>query len=74
MHTPGFPSINFFGNVGVIRTRPGYASSTTYSLDNGDIPKILGIIAGDGTIFVVVRAGVNKYGTTGIPNDLLLNM
>lgn len=51
--TPGFISINFSGNVGVIKTRPGYASSIAYNIDNGGIKEILGTIAGDDTIFIV---------------------
>lgn len=58
MQTSGFRSINFSGNMGVIKTRPGYASSIAYNIDNGDIPEILGTIAGDDTIFIVKKMGV----------------
>ena len=51
--SPGFQSINFSGNMVVIKTRPGYASSIAYNIDNSDIPEILGTIAGDDTIFLV---------------------
>ncbi len=57
MAVPGFQSINFSGNIGVIHTRPGYASSIAYNIDNSDIPEILGTIAGDDTIFIVIREG-----------------
>lgn len=53
--TPGFISINFSGNLGVIKTRPGYASSIAYNIDNSNIPEILGTIAGDDTILIVIR-------------------
>lgn len=55
---PGFVSINFSGNMGVIRTRPGYASSIAYNIDNSGNPHIHGTIAGDDTIFIVVKEGV----------------
>lgn len=55
MMTPGFLSINFSGNMIVIKTRPGYASSIAYNIDNHDIPEILGTIAGDDTIFLVKK-------------------
>lgn len=55
--TPGFLSLNFSGNIGVIKTRPGYASSIAYNIDNSEIPEILGTIAGDDTILVVIREG-----------------
>lgn len=57
---PGFLSINFSGNIGVIRTRSGYASSIAYNIDNGHIEDILGTIAGDDTIFIVVKEGVSQ--------------
>lgn len=59
MGVQGFVSINFSGNVGVIRTRPGYASSIAYNIDNSEIQEILGTIAGDDTIFIVVRDGTD---------------
>ena len=50
MKVPGFISINFSGNIGIIKTRPGYASSIAWNIDNSDIPEILGTIAGDDTM------------------------
>lgn len=55
--TSGFMSINFSGNMGVIRIRPGYASSLAFNIDNSGLPSLLGTIAGDDTIFIVVRDG-----------------
>lgn len=55
----GFLSVQYSGNMGVIKTRPGYASSIAYNIDNSDIPNILGTIAGDDTIFIVVREYAN---------------
>ena len=55
MQVPGFKSIHFSGNMGVIKTRPGYASSIAYNIYNSNIPYILGTIAGDDTIFIVIR-------------------
>jgi len=58
MTVSGFVSINFSGNMGVIKTRPGYASAIAWNIDTSDIPQILGSIAGDDTIFIVIREGV----------------
>ena len=55
----GFLSVQYAGNMGVIKTRPGYASSIAYNIDNSDIPAILGTIAGDDTIFVVIKEYAN---------------
>lgn len=60
--TSGFMSVNFSGNIGVIKTRPGYASSLAYNIDNSGIPSIIGTIAGDDTIFIVVKEGVAHEG------------
>ena len=58
--TSGFISLTFSGNMGVIRTRPGYASSIAYNIDNAGIDCIIGTIAGDDTIFFVVAEGTEK--------------
>ena len=58
MKVPGFVSINFSGNIGIIKTRPGYASSIAWNIDNSDIPEILGTIAGDDTIFIEIKEGI----------------
>ena len=56
----GFISLRFSGNVAVIRTRPGYASSIAYDIDNGHIEEILGTIAGDDTIMMILNEGVTR--------------
>ena len=55
LQTSGFISISFSGNMGVIKTRPGYASSIAYNIDNSESPNIIGTIAGDDTIFIVIK-------------------
>ena len=60
MTIPGFKTITFSGNMGVIRTLPGYASSIAFNIDNSNIRDILGTIAGDDTIFIVLREDANK--------------
>lgn len=59
VQTSGFMSINFSGNMGVIRTRPGYASSIAYNIDNSNLESIIGTIAGDDTIFIVIKEGAD---------------
>lgn len=60
MQVPGFLSIHFSGNMGVIKTRQGYASSIAYNIDASHISCILGTIAGDDTIFIVVAEGTQQ--------------
>ena len=54
LRSNGFISLQFSRNIAVIRTRPGYASSIAYDIDNGECPAILGTIAGDDTIMLVL--------------------
>lgn len=74
MQIPGFLSINFSGNMGVIKTRPGYASAIAWNIDRSDIPQILGTIAGDDTIFIVVREGSSKKDLIEILSKVVPNM
>ncbi len=71
MMTSGFQSINFSGNMVVIKTRPGYASSIAYNIDNSDIPQILGTIAGDDTIFLVKKEGVRTDEVKSILSEII---
>lgn len=74
MKVPGFVSINFSGNMGVIKTRPGYASSIAWNIDNSDIPEIIGTIAGDDTIFIVIKEGVRAQEVVEALSDVVPNM
>ena len=60
LQTSGFVSLNYAGNLGVIKTRPGYASSIAYNIDVSNLPEILGTIAGDDTIFIILKEGSSK--------------
>jgi transcriptional regulator of arginine metabolism len=56
----GYVSIDFSGNVGVIRTLTGHAGSVALALDCLGLETILGTVAGDDTIMVVLREGVTS--------------
>ena len=58
LRSNGFISLQFSHNIAVIRTRPGYASSIAYDIDNRECPAILGTIAGDDTIMLVLAERV----------------
>lgn len=60
LRSNGFISLQFSGNIAVIRTRPGYASSMAYDIDAQEAECILGTIAGDDTILLVLREGERK--------------
>ena len=71
MQIPGFISISYSGNMGVIKTRPGYASALAWNIDRSDIPQILGTIAGDDTIFIVIREGCSPEEVKTALNDAI---
>ena len=60
MTIPGFVSLMFSGNMAVIKTRPGYASSIAWNIDDSNIPELIGTIAGADTIFVAINEGANR--------------
>ncbi|MBP5713099.1 MAG: arginine repressor [Prevotella sp.] len=74
LKVPGFVSINFSGNMGVIKTRPGYASSIAWNIDNSDIPEIIGTIAGDDTIFIVIKEGVRHQDVSEALSEVVPSM
>ena len=74
LKVPGFVSINFSGNIGIIKTRPGYASSIAWNIDNSDVPEILGTIAGDDTIFIVIKEGVRQQDVINTLTEVVPNM
>lgn len=41
----------------VVRTKPGYASSIAYDIDQSVLPEVMGTVAGDDTILVIPRSG-----------------
>lgn len=53
-------SIEFSGNLAVMKTKPGYASAIAWDIDNKGSIEILGTIAGDDTILIIPREGVTR--------------
>lgn len=56
----GVLGIEFSGNLGVIKTLPGFAPSTALAIDESGCSEIIGTIAGDDTILLVLRDGIGK--------------
>jgi len=67
----GFRDIQFSGNLAVIKTMPGYASSIAVVIDNAEPYEIIGTIAGDDTILLILREGVKQ---SDVINSLILIM
>ena len=56
----GVVGIEFSGNLGVIKTLPGYANSVAILIDKVNPYEILGTVAGDDTILLIVREGIGR--------------
>jgi len=56
----GFQDLQFSGNLAVLRTLPGYASSIAVVIDKANPWEILGTIAGDDTILIIQREGISR--------------
>jgi len=54
----GYVSLDFSGNLGVVRTLAGHAGSVALALDCLNMEEILGTVAGDDTVLIVLREGV----------------
>ena len=51
----GWISIAFSGPVGVVKTLPGHANSVAVAIDELEFDELLGSVAGDDTIVLVLR-------------------
>ena len=61
-HSPiayGFLAIEFSGNIVVIKTLPAYSHTIADAIDKAEMNEVLGTIAGNDTVFAVVREGLN---------------
>lgn len=48
-------SLTFSKNLGVIRTKPGYATSLAFEIDNSNLKSIIGTLAGDDTVLIIMK-------------------
>ena len=56
----GYISIAFSANLAVIKTLAGHADTVAIALDKIKIPGILGTIAGDDTILIILKENFSK--------------
>ena len=57
----GVVSIDFSANIAVVKTRSGYACGIAKDIDRCSFESILGTVAGDDTILMVVKEGYTKH-------------
>ena len=58
--TDNITQIAFSANMCVITTKPGYASAISVPIDSKGISEVLGSIAGDNTILLILRENFSK--------------
>lgn len=56
----GFISLDFAGNLAIIKTRNGYAAGMAYDIDMLNSPLIAGTIAGANTVFIALQDGASR--------------
>ncbi len=56
----GIVSLEVSGQMGVLKTLPGFANSVAVKVDEKEIPGIMGTIAGNDTILMILKEGVGK--------------
>ena len=59
----GILSIEFSGSVAVIKTHPGFASAVASFIDHHPCRPVMGTLAGDDTVLLVLRAGYSVQDT-----------
>jgi len=56
----GFISFDFSYQLGIIKTRSGYANGIALDIDNRASSVILGTVAGDDTVLIIPREGITR--------------
>lgn len=69
----GNNSLEFSGQLAVLKTRSGYASGIAAEIDSRASSAILGTIAGDDTILIIPREGFSRTEITKILSNVIEN-
>jgi len=56
----GIVSLQFSGNMAVLKTLPGFANSVAVKIDEKEISELIGTIAGNDTILIVFAEGLSR--------------
>lgn len=62
----GFLSLEFSGNLCVMKTRPGYAMAIAAEIDKKASDIILGTVAGDDTILIIPKENISRTHTIDV--------
>ncbi len=64
MTSDSIDSLEYSGSIAVIKTRPGHAGMIASVIDEGHLPAVMGTLAGDDTILLVLREGFTRDNVT----------
>ena len=70
----GSNSLEFSGQLAVLKTRSGYAGGIAAEIDSRATEAILGTIAGDDTILIIPREGYSRAEITKILSNVIENI
>jgi transcriptional regulator of arginine metabolism len=62
--TDSIVSAEFSGSLVVVKTQPGHAAMIASLIDGNHIPEVIGTLAGDDTILMVMKEGVARKDVT----------
>ncbi len=60
LRNTGFESLDFSRNLAIVHTRPGYAGGLASDIDARRPDSVIGTIAGDDTILIVMAEGIER--------------
>ena len=60
MNRLGALGVRFSGNLAVVKTLPGHASHVAYDIDKANLDCVLGTVAGDDTVILVLEEGADR--------------
>ena len=58
-------SVEFSGSMAVLKTRPGHANMIASIIDGSGMKEVMGTLAGDDTILLIVREGFSHDDVSG---------
>ncbi|QIK55801.1 arginine repressor [Dysgonomonas sp. HDW5B] len=70
----GFLSIEFSGQLAVIKTRPGYAMAIAGEIDSKANQTIIGTVAGDDTILLIPKDNISREEVLASLSSFIPNM
>lgn len=60
LRNTGFVGLEFSGNIALLRTRSGYAGGIATDIDAHKFDSIVGTLAGDDTVMILIREGFSR--------------